>query len=219
MTDSTNLFATADAWYPSAGPYFWQSLGVRALPPWVIPNYISSGFMYLRKNARTKAFVDAVLTDIRASTALDGGEVPSGPDADQPIVNEALDAMRRADTEGSHPVPSTLLTGRPGCANYGPFSFLVLSPHLFQSAAHTQELQLTEAAREPPFLRHFNSVPATLSGSTASAQLQTKVAMMKKWGAWSLDLDTEAVLLCKGMSSSGGARSATQVNVMDGGAK
>ena len=36
--------------------------------------------------------------------------------------------------------------------------FLVLAPHLFQSAVHMGgTLRLTDVAREPPFVRQFNA--------------------------------------------------------------
>ena len=209
MTDSTNLFATSDAWYPSGGPYFWQALGVPLLPPWVTPNYVSSGFMFYRNNARTREFIDGVLTGLRSSTTLlDGGaDSTVGPDADQPILNAVLDALRTSDPGGSHTVPSTVLAGRPGCANYGPLSFLVLSPHLFQSAVQTQDLHLTRGMREPPYVRHFNALPAGAAPAAGErgGALAAKVASMKTWGAWSLDMDTEAVLMCRGMAGVGTA--------------
>ena len=91
---------------------------------------------------------------------------------------------------------------------------------------HAKMMELTDAVREPPYLRHFNlhTAGGGSSGSGASAGLQAKVSLMKRWGAWSLDADTESELLCRAVATStslGGAvgAPATSTSVRDGGGR
>ena len=167
---------------------------------------MNTGFVYVRNNRRAKEFVADVLALIRGGVAAPDAAAASNPppsgaaaaaaasvaaasssfESDGDAVNAALDLRYRAEEGASRPAPS-VLRGRASCASYGGLSFYVLSPYLFQNGAHTRDLRLTEAIREPPFVRHFTHTPLGL--------LQ-KVAAMKAWGSWMLDLDAESELLC-----------------------
>jgi hypothetical protein len=153
-----------------------------------VRTYVNTGFLYLRSTPAGAAFAQAVADRLR-SLPPDGG----GYDSDQPVANDVLDEMRvAAEAAGlpSRAVPDVSSVGAPRCAQYGSFSFFVLTPFLFQNGKHAwQDGGLGKVVHEPPFTRHYNFLGGTHDG---------KVAAMKMDGTWSLTRAEEEDLSCRG---------------------
>jgi hypothetical protein len=141
-------------------------------------------------------------------------------DSEEAVLNAVLQRLYEVDEAGSSPVPQRVGGLRPSCAHYGAFSFLVLSPYLFQGAAH---LHLTDVIHEPPFSRHFNHRVPPPPGSgkagpgggaaggggggglaaggrvTPEVSLPERIAYMKDHASWLVPPAEERRLMCRGV--------------------
>lgn len=143
-------------------------------------------------------------------------------DSEEAVLNAVLQRLYEVDEGGSNPVPVRVGGLRPSCAHYGSFSFLVLSPYLFQGAGH---LHLTDVIHEPPFSRHFNHrvpPPPGQSGgggkpgpggpaggggasdgdgraTTPEVSLPERIAYMKDHASWLVAPAEERRLMCRGV--------------------
>lgn len=184
--------------------------------------YINTGLAFFRSTAGSRAFVKRVAEYLSALPADGGGFDGDQPVANLVLERMREEALQRQETVRDAPErqrktwstsPSSEAAGAgpkgadgeeeggsegqpgSGCARYGSgFTFLVLSPWLFQNGKHAWEEGAlpaglrAAAAAETPFTRHYNFLGGTV---------EAKLAAMKLEGQWLLEEQEERELSCR----------------------